>query len=160
MAVGQGYSAQRHHLSHPDRDQRANGAYQLTIGAGVQALAGTLLGTAYQASFTVSLPDLVVSSVTPSVSSANFGDTLTVGWTVTNNGTAGATGPWVDNVYLSTTPTLGAGAIYLGSFTEENSGALAAGGSYKARPPSSFRSARRCRRAPITWSCSPMPATW
>ena len=52
---------------------------------------------------------------------------------MTNSGTAGATGPWVDNVYLSTTPTLGAGAIYLGSFTAESSGSLAPSGTYNGQ---------------------------
>ena len=55
---------------------------------------------------------------------------------MSNSGTAAATGPWVDNVYLSTTPTLGAGAIYLGSFTAESSGALAPAARTTARRPS------------------------
>ncbi len=52
---------------------------------------------------------------------------------VSNNGHASATGPWVDNVYLSPTPTLGSGAIYLNSFTAENPGVLAAGGTYQGQ---------------------------
>ena len=84
----------------------------------------------YQSSFTVSLPDLVTSAVTPSATSAEFGATLSIGWTVTNQGTAGATGPWMDDVYLSPTQTLTASAIYLTSFTAESGGTLAAGASY------------------------------
>ncbi len=102
-------SAQRHTYRIPIATQRANGSYQLTIGAGVQDQEGTLLGSAFQSSFTVSLPDLVVSTVTRRSSSATFGDTINVELDRdTNKGTAAATGPWVDNVYLSTTPALGA----------------------------------------------------
>ncbi len=133
VAVGQGTLVSGDTFSVPIAPQRANGSYQLTIGTGAEAQSGAFLGTAYQASFTVSLPDLLVSSVSPSGGSAKFGGTLNVGWTVTNNGTAGATGPWMDNVYLSTTPALAAGAIYLGSFTAENSGVLAAGASYNGQ---------------------------
>ncbi len=130
VTVGQGYLLSGDTYRIPIQAQRANGSYQLTIGTGVQAQEGTLLGSAVQASFTVSLPDLVVGQVQPSVGSATFGTSLGVGWTVMNQGTAGATGPWVDNVYLSATQALGAGAIYLGSFNAENTGVLAAEGSY------------------------------
>src|SRR5262249_5047927 len=85
---------------------------------------------AYTATFTIALPDLTVGTVMPSASSAHFGDTITVSWSVTNDGTAGATGPWTDSVYLSTTPTLGAGAIFLGSSPEPPSGTLAPSASY------------------------------
>ena len=106
-------------------------------------MAGTPLGgSGYQATFTVSLPDLVVNSVMPSVSSADFGDTLSVGWSVTNNGTASATGPWTDNVYLSPTPTLGAGAIFLSSFTAEGQRPSLRPSTTAARQPSSYRSTR------------------
>ena len=67
VAVGQGFLLSGDTYRIPVAAQRANGVYQLTIGAGVQAQEGTLLGSAFQASFTVSLPDLVVSSVHPSV---------------------------------------------------------------------------------------------
>ena len=127
---GRGRSESGDTYSIPIAPQRANGSYTLTIGTGVQAEEGTLLGSAFQASFTISLPDLVVSSVQPSVSSATFGATLSLGWTVTNDGTASATGPWVDDVYLSATPTLGTGAIYLSSYSAQNSGALPPSSSY------------------------------
>ena len=133
VGVGQGYLLSGDTYAIPINAQRANGSYQLTIGAGVEAEEGTPLGSAFQASFTVSLPDLVVSSVQPSVGSTTFGATINVGWTVTNNGTASATGPWTDDVYLSTTPTLGSGAIYLGSFTAESSGSLAPSGTYNGQ---------------------------
>ena len=115
LAVGQGYLLSGTTYAIPFATQRANGAYQLTIGAGVQDAGGhPLTGAPYQATFTLALPDLTVGTVTPSVTSAHFGDTITVGWTVANDGNAGATGPWTDAVYLSTTATLGSGAIFLG----------------------------------------------
>ena len=130
VTVGQGYLVSGDTYAISIDPQRANGSYQLTIGTGVQAQEGTLLGTAYQSSFRVSLPGLVVSSVSPSTGSATFGATLSLGWTVTNDGTASATGPWVDDVYLSATPMLGTGAIYLSSYSAQNSGALLPSSSY------------------------------
>ncbi len=131
IPLGQPYLVSGTTYAIPFALERANGTYQLNVGAAVQDLAGgDLGGSGYQASYTVSLPDLVTSAVNPSSSSASLGDTLNVGWTVTNSGTAPAVGPWTDNVYLSTTPTLGAAPIYLGSFAAETGGALAAGGSY------------------------------
>ena len=162
VTVGQGYLLSGTTYRIPIATQRANGSYQLTVGAGVQDQAGNPLGgSGYQTTFTVSLPDLVVNSVTPSASSADFGDTLGVSWNVTNNGTAGATGPWTDNVYLSTTPTRGAGAIFL-ELVHRGSSQGAGPGRVPttARRPSSCRSTRPRSRAPITWSCSPMPAAW
>ncbi len=156
VAVGQGYLLSSDTYRIPIAAQRSNGSYQLTIGAGVQAQEGTLLGSAFQASFTVSLPDLVVSGVQPSTSSTTFGATINVTWTVANRGTSGATGPWVDSVYLSTTTTLGAGAIYLGSFTAESSGRLLRAERITARRPSRCRSIRRYPRAITTLSWSPM----
>ena len=116
VSVGSGFlvSGTTYHI--PVATQRANGTYTLVVGTGVQDLAGSQLGTAdtFSDVFTIALPDLVVSGVSASTSSAQFGDTVTVNWTVTNKGAADATGPWNDGVYLSTTPTL-SGAIYLGS---------------------------------------------
>ena len=71
IAVGQGYLVSGTTYRIPFATQRANGAYQLTIGAGVQDLAGTRSAAApTRRTFTMSLPDLVVSSVTPSATSA------------------------------------------------------------------------------------------
>ncbi len=134
VSVGQGYLLSGTTYGIPFAAQRANGAYQFTVGAGVQDLAGNPLGAAnvYQTTFTVSLPDLVVTSVLPSTFLVHFGDTLNLTWTVSNDGTAAATGPWTDDVFLSTTPTL-AGAIYLGSYTAEASRTLAPIASYNGQ---------------------------
>ena len=77
--------------------------------------------------------------MTPSVNAAKFGDTLNLTWLVTNNGSAAAVGPWTDNVYLSSTPALGSGAIYLSSFTAEPGGTLAPADRTAARRRSSCR---------------------
>ena len=104
------------------------GQIQFTVTADENSNVSTAFGepnrtaTITESSTLALYPDLTASAVTPSENSGQFGDTLTVGWTVTNAGQASATGPWVDNVYLSPTPTLGSGAIYLSSTTEENPG--------------------------------------
>ncbi len=72
VTVGQGSLTSGDTYSIPITPQRANGSYTLTIGTGVQAEEGTSLGSAFQASFTISLPDLVVSSVQPSVTSCDI----------------------------------------------------------------------------------------
>ncbi len=130
VTVRQGYLLSGTTYRIPFDAQRADGSYQINIGAGVEDAAGIALGTggAQSDTFTLALPDLVVSSVTPSTGSARFGDPMGVSWSVKNAGASAATGPWIDNVYLSTTTSVGSGAIYLGSFNAENPGTLAPGG--------------------------------
>ncbi len=77
------------------------------------------------------LPELAASAVSgPTTDTA--GDTVTVSWTVTNTGAAktGASA-WQDDVYLSATPSLTGGHVYLGEIAHV--GALASGGSYTAQ---------------------------
>ena len=126
------------------------GQIQFTVTADENSNVSTPFGepnrtaTITESSTLALYPDLAASAVSPSESSGQFGDTLTVGWTVTNAGQASATGPWVDNVYLSPTPALGSGAIYLGSFTEETSGRFShRTRATAARRPSSSPSTRR-----------------
>src|SRR5205807_234952 len=88
------------------------------------------LSPAFQTTFTVALPDLVVGGVSLSATSASFGDTLTVSWKVVNTGAAPAQGPWTDNVYLSPSPALGTDAILLGSAPTASTGPLAPLASY------------------------------
>ncbi len=74
--------------------------------------------------------DLQVTSVT---ASAVAGGSVTVSWTVQNNG-SGATNAnyWDDDVWMSTNPTLGSGGtdVYLG--TVQHTNPLPAGGGYSA----------------------------
>jgi hypothetical protein len=61
------------------------------------------------------LPDLVVNNVSAPASGFNNQQIL-VSWTDQNNGTATANGPWLDNVYYSTSSD-GSNPVLLGSFT-------------------------------------------
>ena len=124
VAVGQGYLVSGDTYRIPIATQRANGAYQLTIGAGVQDQEGTLLGgSAYQSSFTVSLPDLVVERG-DAVGRARRTSATRSPWAGPSPTTARRRRRARGSITSTcrTTPTLGAGAIYLGSFTAENSG--------------------------------------
>ena len=71
-------------------------------------------------------PDLQVTSITVPAQALTAG-TLAVTWTVSNLGTAAATGDWTDRVYLSTDAVAG-GDQLLGTFT--HSGGLAVNASY------------------------------
>ena len=71
-------------------------------------------------------PDLQVTSITVPAQALTAG-TLEVTWTVSNRGTAAATGDWTDRVYLSTDAVAG-GDQLLGTFP--HSGELAIDASY------------------------------
>ena len=71
-------------------------------------------------------PDLSTGSVTSSLTVGQPGQSETVSWEVQNIGGSAATGPWVDDVYLSPDGTI-TSATLLASQTE--SGGLAAGAS-------------------------------
>jgi hypothetical protein len=76
------------------------------------------------------MPDLAITSVTaPSSAIEGNAATITVEWTVENNGGA-ATAPWTDAVYLSTEPTLVAGSVRIASFNESSQAPLAQSASY------------------------------
>ncbi len=60
------------------------------------------------------LADLVVSQIT-APATGDSGGPVELTWSVTNNGTAAATGTWSDGVYLSTDQAIG-GDKYLGAF--------------------------------------------
>lgn len=78
------------------------------------------------------LADLALTSVT-ATTSATAGQSITVSWQVTDQGTVNADGNWVDSVYLSTTPTVTASSILLGNVT--HAGGLTAASSYNASLP-------------------------
>jgi hypothetical protein len=75
-------------------------------------------------------PDLSVTAASDGVTSVQLNDSLTVNWTVKNQGTAAASGNWNDSLYLSTTPTYDSSAQYLGQFAVNNNTPLAVGASY------------------------------
>src|SRR5262249_6222865 len=72
-------------------------------------------------------PNLVVASVTSPPAAGRPGQSIPLGWRVTNTGPGVARGPWVDRVYLATTGTL-AGATLLA--TVERAGNLLPGAGY------------------------------
>ena len=90
------------------------------------------VSSAIPINITQQLADLLVTSVTVPTSAAT-GDSVTVNWTVANNG-AGITNSnyWYDDVWASTGTTLGSGGtdVYLGSLQRTNP--LTAGASYAA----------------------------
>jgi RHS repeat-associated protein len=83
-----------------------SGAVQLTAGPGVDMTASNVTGT----------------------SSPSVGQTVTVNWTVTANGSASVPGSWSDAVYLSPGTTVTSDSVLLG--TVAHTGGLAGGQSY------------------------------
>ena len=79
----------------------------------------------------ISAPDLVAESVT-TPATGQFGQPITVTWTVTNQGNAPATGSWNDQLYVSSQPTLNGNAVLLTTQDEGAFAPLAAGASYSA----------------------------
>lgn len=80
------------------------------------------------------LPDLAVTGAS-GPGSAGPGQAVTVSWTVYNGGSAAASGSWNDAVYLSSSSTLGAGAVALATFSESGHSGLAVGAAYTDREP-------------------------
>ena len=72
-------------------------------------------------------PDLVPSSVT-APTTATVGQSITVGWQVSNQSSVAASGNWQDSVYLSSTPTITSNSVMLGAAV--HAGGLAANGTY------------------------------
>ena len=74
-----------------------------------------------------SLPALGVSGLSVTTHLVYAGQSLSVSWTVTNNGSGTASGPWNDEVYLAS-DAQGDNETLLGTFADGNS--LAPGASY------------------------------
>ena len=74
------------------------------------------------------LPDLRVTDVSVPVMTVRTGQTVSVSWTVINNGVVPATGSWVDRIYLSTDGQLGDDDVALG--TASFTGTLTVGQTY------------------------------
>ncbi len=85
--------------------------------------------TAFPITLTAPDVDLEVTAVSADPTSVNSGGSVDVSWTVTNNGTDPAGGPWQDYVYLSTKSTFDASATVLSSFSAPSL-PLAGGGHY------------------------------
>ncbi len=102
----------------------ATGNYYLLFvaddnGGQAESDAGNDSNNVMSQQITLSAADLQVGGVTGPASGFT-GQSVLVSWTDVNNGTAQATGPWVDNVYLASdaqgdNPTLLGGFTFLGS---------------------------------------------
>jgi autotransporter-associated beta strand protein len=78
----------------------------------------------------IDVPDLVAQSLQASVNAAQFGQSISVTWTVKNNGSAAAAGDWTDQLYLSSQPSLNANSTPFYQQTEDAYAPLGAGASY------------------------------
>jgi subtilase family serine protease len=83
----------------------------------------------YALAITVVAPDLVVTSIS-APDTAVVNDTISVTWTVTNQGVGSAPANWSDSFYLSTDQTLSTSDLNLTSVLITNQTPLASGGSY------------------------------
>lgn len=73
------------------------------VGATITASAGGLNSAALGlTAITGQQPDLTVAEVTPSTVASTGGSTINVSWLVANDGSAPATGNWIDRVFLTT----------------------------------------------------------
>jgi RHS repeat-associated protein len=99
----------------------ANASYTVTLAADGDAATGKDFGEV------LPLPDLAVQSVSLP-SSGGVGQPISVSWTVANQGAGAANGSWQDALYLSTKPTLDAGAVLLDDVA--HNGGLAKGAIY------------------------------
>jgi subtilase family serine protease len=83
--------------------------------------------------FTLQPPDLVPVSLSliggVAVTATVPSPTVSLTWTVTNQGTGPATGTWLDQVWLSTNGVLDAQSVIIGDFPRSQG--LAAGGAYQ-----------------------------
>jgi large repetitive protein len=74
--------------------------------------------------------DLIIGNATASATSANLGDTISVGWTVTNQGGEAALGSWFDYLYLSDDQTLDSSDTFVSSNQRDNENPLTSSTSY------------------------------
>ncbi|MFL5331539.1 MAG: Ig-like domain-containing protein [Gemmataceae bacterium] len=95
----------------------SQGSYTITIGPGINDAAGNAMPSAYAHQLSVTLPNLNVTTITGVPATANFGQNLSVGWTVQNNAGGTASGSWIDRVWLSQDTVLDGTDIALGDAT-------------------------------------------
>jgi hypothetical protein len=108
----------------------ATGNYYLYVmanGNGAQAVISTSDEVSAASAVTLTTPYLQATSVM-APAAAVWGSTISVSWTVENNGGGTASGTWYDAVYVSSKPQFDSSAQLLGSFYENQD--LATGGQY------------------------------
>jgi hypothetical protein len=107
--------------------QTAEGAYSLTVASTVTDHAGNPMGHTFTHSFTITLPDLAVTSAS-APSAAAEGTTIPVAWKVANVSASNPTGSaWKDAVYISSNSALDGSAVRLASVAAP-AGAAGGGG--------------------------------
>ncbi len=120
--------------------QVALGQYSLILGPNIEDVVGLLMdqdqngvqgeGTdTYTAVVEIQTPDLTVESVVIQEASAEFGNTITVDYTIRNIGTDPALENWSDRIWLSSDTVLGGDTLLLTVDAEAES-PLAAGAAY------------------------------
>ncbi len=126
--------------------QNTNGTYTLAIGPTVYDLAGNAMdqnqdgvngdsiNDVFHASFTLSLAALVVDTLSPSATSAVFGDPLSLSWVVHNNGTLTVPTNWTDSVYLSKTQSIDSSAVLVATYDGGGNRPLLAPGASQSVP--------------------------
>ena len=134
--------------------QTTAGSYALTVGPNILDFVGNPMnqngnnvngepGDAFQGSVLVELPDLIIAPVAPlAPATVAPGQSFNVVYTVNNQGTAPAPGPWSDAIYISTKNTLDGTAIQLDSRDESDQTPLGAG--IRSGTPARSRSRAAC----------------
>ena len=123
----QWFSGDTYQIAFPS--QTGQGTYTIQISTQVKDLVGNQMSQPYSGAFTISLPDLVANSISGSTT-ATFGQTIPISWTVTNSGAGPASPAWIDEVWLSQMRTLDSSAIPLLSQSETVHTPLAPGQQY------------------------------
>ena len=94
----------------------AEGDYTMTLGPGVEDLAGNPMAAAFTTDFNVLTADLTVSDVTVVDPAPASGESTSVTWIDHNIGDAPTTRSYYDRVWFSTNDVLDGGDIDLGDF--------------------------------------------
>ncbi|MEQ8785303.1 MAG: CARDB domain-containing protein [Pirellulaceae bacterium] len=120
----------------------ASGLYSLTIGPDItngasqpmnqdrDRFAGEAVDDAYRVQLPIIVTDLAVDAVQIVESTATFGSSINVSYTIRNAGAVAQSTPWVDRVWLSDDMTLDASDLLLGQFASDGELPLAAGATY------------------------------
>ena len=111
------------------------GVHTLSVGPNVTDSLGNRMdqngdgvnGDGFAGDFDVQLPDLSPHTVVAGQTDLWFGQQVSLSYLVSNVGGASAAGAWSDRVWLSPTPTLGAGAVPL-AMVSAGYGPVGAGG--------------------------------
>jgi len=120
----------------------AEGVYDISIGPAITSSLGHWMNQdgddfnaetpddVFAAQFSIQLPDLAIGDVQALDGSAFFGESMSIEWTVRNDGAVSVTSAWTDRLWLSDDTILDAGDLSLGAFSASSQAPLAPSGSY------------------------------